>query len=63
MKKKSCDGDDKYAEKNEKYHKKSVKKDEKSMKTAGIATALKKSEKKMGKAKLPKVKPMKKGGY
>ena len=62
MKRKS-DADDKYVIKDEKYDKKMLKKDEKSMKTAGIATALKKSQKEMGKSKKPKVKPMKKAGY
>lgn len=51
-------GDDKYAEKDEKYDKKMLKKDEKSMKTAGIAIALKNSQK--AAPKKPKVKPQKK---
>lgn len=49
-----------YTERDEKYDKKTKKKEEASMKTAGIATALKKSEKKKS-SKLPKVKPTKKG--
>lgn len=52
--------DDKYMVKNEKYDKKLLKKEVKSMKTAGIATALKKAEKEEGKAKIPKVKPQRK---
>jgi len=59
--KKIHDGDDEYAVKDEKYGKKMVKKDAKDMKTAGIASKLKKSEKDMGYSKKPKVKPMKKG--
>lgn len=53
-------GDDSYVAKDEKYNKKMKKKDAKSMKTAGVANALKKSQSKMGYAKLPKVKPSKK---
>ena len=60
MKKKS-DADDKYVVKDEKYDRKSVRKGVKRMKTAGLASALKKSEKEMGKTDKPKVKPMKKG--
>lgn len=59
MKKKS-DADDKYVVKDEKYDRKMVKKDAKRMKTAGLAAALKKSQKEMGKTDKPKVKPMKK---
>lgn len=58
--KKQCAGGN-YTERDEKYDKKMKKKDAKAMKTAGIATALKKSEKKMGKTDKPKVKPVKKG--
>ncbi len=60
MKSKS-DSDDIYVVKVEKKAKKMKESDRKEMKTAGIATELKKAEKEMGKAKLPKVKPMKKG--
>lgn len=56
--KKQCAGGN-YTSRDEKYDKKMKKKENKSMKTAGVATALKKSEK--AKTKLPKVKPMKKG--
>ena len=60
MKKSKSRGDDNYVEKDEKYNKKMKKKADKSMKTAGLATALKMSEKKMSYSKLPSVKPTKK---
>ena len=51
-----------YVEADEAYDKKSLKKDAKILKTAGLATALKKSEKEMGYSKKPKVKPQPKLG-
>jgi hypothetical protein len=53
-------GDDKYIAKDEKYNKKMKKKVAKGMKTAGIANELKESQREMGYAKLPKVKPQRK---
>jgi hypothetical protein len=52
----------KFVEDDEKYDKKLAKKDKKKMKTAGIATALKKSEKEEGYSSKPGVKPQKKAG-
>jgi len=52
---------DKYVEKDEKYDKKMLKKDERATKTAGMATALKKSEKEQGYSKKPKAKKVVKG--
>ena len=49
-----------YVDAQEKYMKKQAKKNMKSMKTAGIAEALKKSEKEMGYSKKPRVKGQKK---
>ncbi len=51
----------KFAEVDEEYDRKKKLKEDKSMKTAGIAKALKKSEKEMGYSDKPKVKPQKKG--
>ena len=59
-KKANSPGDDNYVAKDERYNRKQSMKELKSMKTAGIANALKKSQKKMGKAKIPKVKPQRK---
>lgn len=50
----------KYVSADEKYDKKTLKKDQKSMKVAGIANALKKSQKEEGYSNKPKVKPQKK---
>lgn len=50
-----------FVEVDEVYDKKTAKKEMKSMKTAGLAKALKKSEKEMGYSKKPRVKPQKKG--
>lgn len=57
-----------YVEADEAYDKKMTKKDAKSMKTAGLATSLRKSEKEQGYSKKPKVKAQSKvsklkGGY
>jgi len=60
MKAKKSPGDDKYVAKDEKFNRKKDIKEMKSMKTAGIANALKKAQKNMGKAKIPKVKPQRK---
>jgi hypothetical protein len=49
-----------FVEVDEKYDRKKTKKDEKSMKTAGVASALKKAEKGMGYSDKPRVKPQKK---
>lgn len=54
------DADDMYVVKKEKKAKKKRNNMPKDMKVAGVATALKNSQKEMGKAKLIKVKPMKK---
>lgn len=51
----------KYVEADEKYIKKQAKKSVKGMKTAGVATELKQSEKEMGYSKKPRVKPQRKG--
>ena len=51
----------KFVAADEKYDRKTAKKQMKSMKTAGVANALKKSEKEMGYSKKPRVKPQKKG--
>ncbi len=64
MKKMCCKGmvsGKKFAEVDEEYDRKKKLKEDKSMKTAGIAKALKKSEKEMGYSDKPKVKPQKKG--
>jgi hypothetical protein len=58
--KKVKSGDDKYVAKDEKYDKKMKKKAVKGMKTAGIATELKESQREMGYSKMPKVKPQRK---
>jgi len=60
MAKKIKDADDNYATKKEKVDRLKLNKLQLSMKTPGMATALKKSQKDMGKAKLPKVKAKKK---
>ncbi len=49
-----------YVAADEKYDKKEIKKDGKRMKTAGLAKALKNSEKEEGYSKKPRVKPQKK---
>ena len=51
----------KYVAADEAYDKKTAKKEMKSMKTAGVAKALKNSQKEMGYSKKPRVKPQKKG--
>jgi hypothetical protein len=53
-------GDKNYMEKDEKHDRKRDMKKIKTMKTAGIATAFKKSEKEQGKSKLVKPKAQKK---
>ena len=53
-------GDDSYVAKDEKYNKKMKKKAVKGMKTAGIATELKQSQREMGYSKMPKVKSQRK---
>lgn len=53
-------GDGKYVAKDEVHNKKQRKKEARGMKKAGMAVALKASQKEMGKAKIPKVKPQKK---
>lgn len=53
---------DNYEEKSEKFAIKSLEKDRKSKKVAGIAVALKKSQKDEGYSKMPKPKVAKKGG-
>ena len=60
LKKKQPKGDGNYIEKDEKYTKNLQDKDARSQRTAGVANALAKAEKKMGYSKLPKVKPQKK---
>lgn len=50
-----------YVEIDEKYYKKLSNKELKEMSTAGVATALKKSEKEKGYSNKPRVKPQKKG--
>ncbi len=50
-----------YVDADEKFDKKEDKKDMKRMKTAGLAMAMKKSEKEMGYSKKPRVKPQRKG--
>lgn len=52
----TVDGEN-FVEVDEEYDKKTKKKEMKSMKTAGIAKALKKSEKEMGYSKKPRLKP------
>ena len=48
---------DNYVEKDEKYDKKEQKKTDRKMKTAGVAVALKESQKKKGYGSLPSPKP------
>lgn len=50
-----------YVADDEEYDKKTARKDAKKLKTPGLATALKKSEKEMGYSDKPRVKPQKKG--
>ncbi len=49
-----------YVEADEEYDKKQLKKGQKKMRTAGVARALKESEKEMGYSNKPRVKPQKK---
>lgn len=61
LKKKQPRGDGDYVEKDEKYDKKMLNKDlQMKKKPSGIANQLARSEKEMGYAKVPKVKPTKK---
>jgi hypothetical protein len=50
-----------FVEVDEQYDRKMTKKDMKKMRTAGVAKALKESEKEMGYSDKPRVKPQKKG--
>ncbi len=61
MRRFSKDGDDEYVVKDEKFDKRRQARLDKEMNTAGIATELKKAKKNIKGAKIPKVKPQKKG--